>query len=113
MLGRLETVTGFLGHLANSSDEVTTDQLQHLETDLIDLRRTLGVLWQRAWDQAIAERKAHEAALTAAEARKGAPGSVADREHADALWSILHSTVKVALQACEEERPTLAGKAST
>lgn len=55
MLGRLETVTGFLGHVANSSDEVTTDQLQHLETDLIDLRRTLGVLWQRAWDQAIAE----------------------------------------------------------
>jgi hypothetical protein len=45
LLGRLETVTGFLGHLANSSDEVTTDQLQHLETDLIDLRRTLGVLW--------------------------------------------------------------------
>ena len=30
-------MTGFLGHLANSSDEVTTDQLQHLETDLIDL----------------------------------------------------------------------------
>ena len=55
MLGRLETVTGFLGYLANSSDDVTTDQLQHLETDLIDLRRTLGVLWQRAWDQAIAE----------------------------------------------------------
>jgi hypothetical protein len=90
---------------------VTEEQLRHIESALIDLHRRLDAFWKLAWDQGIAERNAAAVALAAAEAHTAAPGSAADLAQADAIWSILRSTVSVAAKACEEARPTMMRRA--
>jgi hypothetical protein len=112
-LSELRATIGILGHMIDSPNEVTIAEWKTIEDRLTDAHNQLDDLWRRAWDERTADEDAHAAALAAAEARTAAPGSVADLERADSVWCILRSTAKVALQACEEARPALTGKAPT
>ncbi len=104
LLARLETLTGFLGHLAASDAPVTEDQLRHIQTDLIGLHRRLKALWQKAWEEWADDRTAQAATLAAAQAAKAAPGSPADVKHAEGLWRLLRAAAETTLNACDKPR---------
>jgi hypothetical protein len=93
---------GILGHLATAEGEVTQDEWQYVENNLISIHRRLEALWSVAMKQRRTERQAHEKALAEAKARTAAPGSAADIEDAEALWDILRGVATVALRQCNE-----------
>jgi hypothetical protein len=71
----LRASIGILGHLITARDEVQIDEWQKCEGDLITAMMRIHDLWGQVWDQRIAEKRAHEEALAALEAKKAAPGS--------------------------------------
>jgi hypothetical protein len=77
-LFELRANIGILGHLATAEGEVTQDQWQYVESNLISIHARLEALWSAAWEQHKAEDQAHEEALAEAKARTAAPGSEAD-----------------------------------
>jgi hypothetical protein len=110
-LFELRANIGILGHLATAEGEVTQDQWQYVESNLISIHGRLEALWSAAWEQHKAEHQAHEEALAEAEARTAAPGSAADIERAQALWVLLRSAATVTLRRCREARPADAEEA--
>jgi hypothetical protein len=50
-LYELRANIGILGHLALSDNEVTRDEWQYVEGNLIDIHRRLEALWLAAFDQ--------------------------------------------------------------
>jgi hypothetical protein len=104
-LSDLRANIGILGHLATAEGEVTQDQWQYVESNLIDSHARLEDLWSAGWEQRKAERQAQEEALAAAKARTAAPGSAEDIERADALWHLLRGAALVTLRQCREARP--------
>ena len=108
VIAGLRATIGILGHLitVNSSrgNEVDDDAWRKVESDLMALTGRVDELWHVAWDQHIAEREEHEAALEAAiatvTAKKAAPGSREDLEKADARWRLLAAAVAVATLGC-------------
>jgi hypothetical protein len=96
---------GILGHLATEEGEVTQDQWQYVESNLISIHGRLEALWSAAWEQHKAEHQAHEETLAEAKALTAAPGSKADIERAQALWVLLRSAATVTLRRCDEAMP--------
>jgi hypothetical protein len=96
---------GILGHLATSEGEVTQDQWQYVENNLISIHRRLEALWLAAMKQSKTKFEAHREELAEAQARTAAPGSAADIERAEALWDILRGVATVALRKCNEAMP--------
>jgi hypothetical protein len=96
---------GILGHLAMAEAEVTQDQWQYVEGNLIGIHSRLEALWSAAWQQQKAEQQAHEEALAEAQTRTEAPGSAADVERAKALWHLLRGAATVTLRQCDEVMP--------
>jgi hypothetical protein len=66
-----------------------------------EVAQRLAALWGLAFKQKIADRRAHEAALEAAQARKAAPGSADDIEWAETLWDLLRAAAHTALGSRE------------
>jgi hypothetical protein len=104
-LFELRANIGILGHLATAENEVTQDEWQFVEGNLINSHRRLEALWVAAWEQRKAELEAHDAALVAAKTRTAAPGSASDVAQADAVWALLRAAATVTLQRCSEARP--------
>jgi hypothetical protein len=110
-LFELRANIGILGHLATAENEVTQDEWQFVEGNLINCHRRLEALWLAAWDQRKAEQEAHDAALVAAKTRTAAPGSASDVAQADAVWALLRAAATVTLRRCREARPAAAEEA--
>jgi hypothetical protein len=89
---------------AATEGEVTRDEWEYVESNLISIHARLEVLWSAAWEQHKAEHRAHEEALEDAKARTAAP-SEADIERAEALRHLLRSAATVALRQCKEAMP--------
>jgi hypothetical protein len=108
-LYELRANIGILGHLAMSDNEVTKDEWQYVEGNLITIHRRLDALWTTVWEQQKAQKQEHVEALAAAEeelaeakAQAAAPGSAADIEHAEFLWRMLRRVAAVTLEECDE-----------
>ena len=102
VLLNLQTTVAVFGHLLNSPDEVDKNTWAKVEGDLIDAATVIQQLWHQAWDQGLAERRAHREALDAAKAEKAAPGSEADGKQVGALWELLAAAAAVAMRQCAE-----------
>lgn len=110
-LADLRSTAAMLGHMATSEKEATTEDLHYLQGQIIAAHRRIEAFWSQAFDQQgrdckmrAAERAAHKAALTAAEAR-AAPGSQAAAESVAACWSLLASVAKVMREQAERAIP--------
>jgi hypothetical protein len=101
-LFELRANIGILGHLAMSENEVTKDEWQFVEGNLITIHRRLEALWSAAWDQWNAVKAAHDKALVDAQNRTEAPSSAADVERAKALGHLLRGAATVTLRQCDE-----------
>jgi hypothetical protein len=104
-LYELRANIGILGHLATAEGEVTQDQWQYVEGNLIGIHARLEALWSAAWDQWKAAKEEHDAALIAAKSQTAAPGSAEDIARADAVWRLLRGAATVALRKCDEAMP--------
>jgi hypothetical protein len=111
-LYELRANIGILGHLAMSDNEVTRDEWQYVEGNLINIHRRLEALWLAAFeewkaqrDERKAERAAHDSALVAAQAQTAAPGSEADIKRAEFLWRTLRNVAKITLERHDEAIP--------
>jgi hypothetical protein len=96
---------GILGHLATAEGEVTQDEWQYVENNLISIHRRLEALWSAAMKQSKTKLEAHREALAEAQARTAAPGSAADIERAEALWDVLRAVATVVLRQSNEAMP--------
>jgi hypothetical protein len=105
----LRASVGILGHLITARDEVQIDEWQKCEGDLITAMMRIHDLWGQVWDQRIAEKRAHEEALAALEAKKAAPGSPEDIRTAEVTWTLLRAAAEVAANRCEEAGHPLIG----
>lgn len=94
-----------LGYIINKAEEPADAALHVVQTGLQRIHADLTAQWQRVWRETYAERVAYAEALEAANARKAAPGSPADLEHARGLWALLRSAAKVAADACDKALP--------
>jgi hypothetical protein len=103
-LFELRANIGIFGHLAMSENEVTKDEWQFVEGNLITIHRRLEALWLAVWKERKAEREEHEEALAGAKALTAAPGSEDDIKRAQAPWVLLRSAAKVTLERCDEAR---------
>lgn len=94
-LGRVKGVSDLLGRLGGEDLGLLQCSLEgdHCQ---IEERLAWGLEGLRA------EQQAHKAALAAAEAKRAAPGSVADLEKAQSLWACLRATAMVVLDECEK-----------
>jgi hypothetical protein len=119
-LGMMETTLSdlcgtirLLGHIAHSGNQIEPNELVQVRDRLDDLADLLRGQWEAAFHQNCAEQQAHKEALAKVKVRKAAPGSPEDLERASAAWSLLLAAGRMATQACEEARPTMAGRAGT
>jgi hypothetical protein len=108
----LRMVTGLLGHVAGSDEEVQRDELRYIETRLIEAYRRLDTLWQQAWDRHGADRTAHETALAAAktEARTAnkTPGTTAQRRLIVGVLKLSRQGIVAAMEECDKALAALA-----
>jgi hypothetical protein len=105
----LRTALNILGHLIDAHTDVDQNTWQSVEDDLNDATGVIQQLWQKAWEQRIAEDRAHEAALAAAKAERAAPGSEKDRKQVESLWKLLRSAASVAADECADAGHPLVG----
>ena len=105
----LRASVGILGHLITARDEVQIDEWQKCEGDLVTAMVRIDDLWKQVWDQHKAEKREHEAALAALEAKKAAPGSPEDVRRAEVMWSMLRAAAEVVASRCEEAGHPLVG----
>jgi hypothetical protein len=68
----LRNAIGIVGHLATAENEVSQEEWQYVEGNLIAIHARLETLWSEVWEQNKAEHQAHEAALVAAQDRTAA-----------------------------------------
>jgi hypothetical protein len=95
----LDGAIGVAHHLAARGDEVTVgdDEWQVVLEAAQKASDATAKSWDRARLEEGARAIADEEALAAEKAKRGAPGSPEDREHADALWRLLRSAATVVM----------------
>jgi hypothetical protein len=74
-IAELRSTIGIFHHMIHSASDVSRDEWETVHSSLSDYARQIEKLWQAAWDKNVAEKRAHEAALAALEAKKAAPGT--------------------------------------
>jgi hypothetical protein len=89
VLHKLKAEIAIFGHLLNTPDKVDPDTFAQLEDSLIESHAALVDRWHGSWRFEMQERNAAMAALEAAKAERAAPGSKADIQYAEMLWSML------------------------
>jgi hypothetical protein len=95
-------VVDIFHHLINSPSPVEDGAWAKIQGDLIELTTRADNLWKKAWEEHIAESRAHDAAMEAVRAEKAAPGSAEDEKRVAALWELLAAAASVAMRQCAE-----------
>jgi hypothetical protein len=87
-------------------------ELSRLQVMLEGAHDDIEVRWKRALEYERLVQDEHEevlatftAELTAERGKHGAPGSIADIEHARFCWRMLRGAAEIALQECDKSDP--------
>jgi hypothetical protein len=99
----LRNTIGIMEHLTSSENVVEAGEWITLADVMTSYAKQIETIWAAAFEQHIAIHEAHRVALAAAKAEKAAPGSPADVASARALWRMIGTIMKNALEAADEE----------
>jgi hypothetical protein len=112
----LDGATELLWHLASSKNHIGPDSIFSIEQMVKEATERLRAAFNGEFQERREIEVAHEAALADAKAAiadakaEAAPGSPADIERAEALWSTLRSLARMAIERCDAAQgPTTAG----